>query len=67
MILDDKNQNDRINKEIINSYDIEYVFKDKPINRTKTKPKVEDKSYRLDLLKEKIKNIENCELKSHLD
>ena len=65
MILDDKNQNDILNSELTNSYDIEYVFNDKPINRIKTKPKVENKSKLLENLKEKISNIDNCELKSH--
>ena len=65
MILDRKNQNDILNSELINSYDIEYVFGDKPINRIKTKPKVENKSKLLENLKEKISNIDNCELKSH--
>ena len=65
MILDDKNQNDILNSELINSYDIEYAFNNKPINRIKTKPKVENKSKLLENLKEKISNIDNCELKSH--
>ena len=65
MILDDKNQNDILNSELINSYDIEYVFNNKPINRIKTKPKVENKSKLLENLKEKISNIDNCKLKSH--
>ena len=65
MILDDKNQNDILNSELINSYDIEYVFNNKPINRIKTKPKLENKSKLLENLKEKISNIDNCELKSH--
>ena len=65
MILNDKNQNDILNSELINSYDIEYVFNNKPINRIKTKPKVENKSKLLENLKEKISNIENCELKNH--
>ena len=65
MILDDKNQNDILNSELINSYDIEYVFNNKPINRIKTNPKVENKSKLLENLKEKISNIDNCELKNH--
>jgi DNA polymerase len=65
MIEKDKNQNDILSSELSNSYDIEYIFNDKPINRTKTKPKVEEKSYLLDRLRKKIENIENCELKSH--
>ena len=65
MIEKDKNQNDILSSELSNSYDIEYIFNDKPINRIKTKPKVEEKSYLLDGLRKKIENIENCELKSH--
>ena len=65
MILDHKNQNDILNSELTNSYDIEYVFSDKPINRIKTKPKSENKSKLLENLKEKISNIDNCELKNH--
>ena len=65
MIEKDKNQNDILSSELSNSYDIEYIFDDKPINRIKTKPKVEEKSYLLDELRKKIENIENCELKSH--
>ena len=65
MIEKDKNQNDILSSELSNSYDIEYIFNDKPINRTKTKPKVEEKSYLLNGLRKKIENIENCELKSH--
>ena len=65
MIEKDKNQNDILSSELSNSYDIEYIFNDKPINRIKTKLKVEEKSYLLDGLRKKIENIENCVLKSH--
>ena len=65
MIEKDKNQNDILSSELSNSHDIEYIFNDKPINRIKTKPKIEEKSYLLDKLRKKIENIENCELKSH--
>ena len=46
------------------SKDIEYIFENKPINRTIIKPTVEDKLDLLNKLKEKIKNIDNCKLKS---
>ena len=65
MTSDDKNQNDIINSEIINSYNIDYVFSNKPINRLKTKPILEDKSDQLNNLRTEIKNIENCELKNN--
>ncbi len=41
---------------------ISYIFKNKPINRLKTKPTLEKKSIRLNQLKEKISNIDNCKL-----
>ena len=63
MTLEDKNQNDILQSEIIDSYDIECVFDDKPINRFKTKPKVEGTSRLLSDLRDEIKNIENCKLK----
>ena len=65
MILNDKNQNDTINEELINSYDIEYVFSNKPINRIKNKPKVGDKKRLLQNLKDQISSIDNCDLKNN--
>jgi DNA polymerase len=64
MTLEDKNQNDIINSKLINSYDIEYIFSEKPINRYKIKPILEDKSKLLSDLRSEINNIVNCELKS---
>ena len=43
MTLNLKNQNDILNLENLNSNEIEYIFNDKPINRLKTKPQLEDK------------------------
>ncbi len=65
MASNEKNQNDIISSELINSYKIDYVFSDKPINRFKIKPKIENKSIELNALKEEIKNINNCELKDN--
>ena len=65
MTSEDKNQNDKIKSELINSYDFDYIFNDKPINRFKTKTKIDDKSKLLSDLKVEIENIESCELKSY--
>ena len=64
MTSEEKNQNNIISSELIldNS---KYIFSDKPINRLKTKPKVEDISIKLDELRIEIENIENCELKKN--
>ena len=62
MTLEEKNQNDILN-EFNDPNDIEFIFSDKPINRFKTKPEVEDKVYLLTKLKNDLQNIKNCELK----
>ena len=65
MTLNFKNQNDILNLEKINSNEIEYIFSDKPINRLKTKPQLEDKIKLLSELRSEIENIDNCELKKN--
>ena len=65
MTLSFKNQNDILNLEKLNSNDIEYIFSDKPINRLKTKPQIEEKIKLLDKLRNEIENIDNCELKKN--
>jgi DNA polymerase len=63
MIIKYKNQNDIINSELINSYEIDYIFSSKPINRFNNKPTIENIQSALENLKKKIKNITNCNLK----
>tara|TARA_B100001250_G_scaffold274492_1_gene237074 strand:- start:154 stop:858 length:705 start_codon:yes stop_codon:yes gene_type:complete len=65
MSLDEKNQNDNIHNELINSYEIEYFFNNKPINRFQNSNESASKLELLNELKEKILNIENCELKKN--
>ena len=65
MFINKKNQRDMMNLDLINIYDIEYYFADKPINRINTKPTVENKTILLEKLRKKISNIENCELKKN--
>ena len=65
MIEKDKNQNDIIVQELINSFEIDYIFESKPINRFKNKPTIENTNYKLNNLKVKIQNINNCDLKSN--
>ena len=63
MIIKYKNQNDIINSELINSYEIDYIFSSKPINRFNNKPTIENIPSTLENLKKKIKKISNCSLK----
>jgi len=65
MTLEDKNQKDILNTELVNSLNIDYTFGNKPINRFKIKPKEEDKSQKLNDLKEDIRNIDSCVLKKN--
>jgi len=63
MIVKDKNQNDIMHSDLVNSFEIGYIFDNKPINRFKNKPIIENIVSKLNKLKEKIKNIKNCNLK----
>ena len=65
MIVKDKNQNDNMRSDLINSFEIDYIFDNKPINRFKNKPTIENIVSKLNKLKEKIKNINNCNLKDN--
>ena len=65
MIVKDKNQNDNMRSDLINSFEIDYIFDNKPINRFKNKPTIENTVSKLNKLKEKIKNINNCNLKDN--
>ena len=62
MTLKEENQNDILD-EFNDPNDIEFIFSDKPINRFKTKPELEDKISLLIKLKSDLQNIKNCKLK----
>ena len=65
MIKKDINQNDILNSELLNIIDYNYIFDEKPIKRIKTKPTLENSKSRLVSLENKIKAIENCDLKKN--
>ena len=56
MTLKQKNQNDIMSQELINSFEIDYIFESKPINRFKNKPTIENINSRLNDLKTRIEN-----------
>ena len=56
MIVKDKNQNDIMDQKLLNSFEIDYNFKNKPINRFNNKPTIENINERLNDLKTKIQN-----------
>ena len=65
MIVNEKNQNYIMNKDLINSFEIDYIFDNKPIKRYKNKPTIENITSNLKNLKSKILNINNCDLKKN--
>ena len=65
MILKEKNQNYIMDKDLINSFEIDYIFDNNPIKRFKNKPTIENINSRLEELKKKILNIDNCDLKKN--
>ncbi len=65
MIVKEKNQNDIVRSDLINSFEIEYIFDNKPIKRFKNKPTIENIESNLKNLKSKILNVNNCDLKKN--
>jgi uracil-DNA glycosylase family 4 len=52
-----------LNQEFLKSIESEYIFDNAPINRFKKNKETDDASERLIYLKDKIKSIQDCELK----
>jgi DNA polymerase len=65
MIKQDINQNDILNSELLNIIDYNYIFDENPIKRTKTKPTLENTISKLEILKNNIEAIQNCNLKKN--
>jgi len=64
------NQNDKLNEELINTIEADFVFDKKPINRFSAVKKENDiikrnKKDLLENLKKQLNSIENCKLKSN--
>jgi uracil-DNA glycosylase family 4 len=64
------NQNDKLNEELINTIEADFVFDKKPINRFSVIKKEGDISQRnkqdlLENLKKQLNSIDNCKLKSN--
>ena len=57
------NQNDILDVQLLNLLDYSYLYNNNPINRIKAKLKLENVKSKLELLKIKIKNVKDCNLK----
>ena len=65
MIKKDINQNDILNSEFLNIIDYNYIFSNKTNNRIVTKPTLENTLTKLENLKKKILEIQDCNLKKN--
>ena len=65
MEIEPKNQKNNNFEEIIDLFEIDYIYENKPIKRTFSKSNLENKQFLLENLKKKILNVSNCELKKN--
>ena len=63
MEIEDKNQSNNNFDDIMDLFEIDYVYENKPIKRTFKEPNPEKKQSLLENLKQKISDISDCELK----
>ena len=65
MEIEHKNQNNNIFEDIMDLFEIDYVYENRPIKRTFDKSNLENKQSLLENLKKKILDISDCELKKN--
>ena len=65
MEIEHKNQNNNNFEDILDLFEIDYVYENKPIKRTFDEPNLENKQSLLENLKKKILSISDCELKKN--
>ena len=65
MEIDQKNQNNNNFEDVMDLFEIDCIYENKPIKRTFDKLSLKDKQSLLENLKTKILNISNCELKKN--
>jgi|TARA_B100000929_G_scaffold202227_1_gene160757 DNA polymerase len=65
MEIKHKNQSDNNFEEVMDLFEIDYVYENKPIKRTFDEPNLENKQSLLENLKKKILRISDCELKKN--
>ncbi len=65
MEIEQKNQSNNNFEDVIDLFEIDYVYENKPIKRTFDEPSLNDKQSLLEKLKRKILNVSSCELKKN--
>ncbi len=61
MEIEHKNQNNNNFEDVMDLFEIDYVYGNEPIKRTFNQPNIKDKQSLLESLKSKILNISDCE------
>ena len=65
MEIEHKNQNNNNFEDVMDLFEVDFVYENNPIKRTFNEPNLEDKQSLLENLKLKIINISECELKKN--
>ena len=65
MEIEQKNQNNNNLEDVMELFEIDYVYENKPIKRTIDVLNITEKQSLLEILKKKIMNISDCELKKN--
>ena len=65
MEIEHKNQNNNNSEDIMELFEIDFVYENNPIKRVLDQPTLKDKQSLLENLKNKILNISDCKLKTN--
>ena len=65
MEIDHKNQNNNLQKDLVEKFEIDHVYENQPIKRTLDQPNLSNKQSLLENLKNKILQVSDCELKKN--
>ncbi len=65
MEIEQKNQNNNNFEDVMDLFEIDYAYENKPIKRTFDEPSLKNKQFLLENLKKKILDVSDCELKKN--
>tara|TARA_Y100001935_G_C17297768_1_gene507213 strand:- start:1168 stop:1875 length:708 start_codon:yes stop_codon:yes gene_type:complete len=65
MEIEYKNQNNNLQKDLVEKFEIDHVYENQPIKRTLDQPNLSNKQSLLENLKNKILQVSDCELKKN--
>ena len=65
MEIEQKNQNNNNFEDVMDLFEIDYAYENKPIKRTFDEPSLKNRQFLLENLKKKILDVSDCELKKN--